>query len=114
MEWVQTEEKGTAESFEDSAALKSCLKEATLLVPPLPGIFASFSVFIVSEQNKSTRVNSVPWHVDCPFLETTSSLRKKKKKKITADDGLHGSSIWTMSVRKKRKTYVRCSFFIAQ
>lgn len=81
MEWVQTEEKGTAESFEDSAALKSCLKEATLLVPPLPGIFASFSVFIVSEQNKSTRVNSVPWHVDCPFLETTSSLRKKKKKK---------------------------------
>lgn len=39
---------------------------------------------------------------------------KEKEKKITADDGLHGSSIWTMSVRKKRKTYVRCSFFIAQ
>lgn len=105
IEWVQ-EEKGTAESFEDSAALKSCLKEATLLLPP-PEIFAVlFPRFhrIRTEQKHAGKQR----HLDCPFLETTSS--RWKRKKVTADDGLHGSSIWIMFAWKKKEKNVRCSF----
>lgn len=107
IEWVQ-EEKGTAESFEDSAALKSCLKEATLLLPP-PEIFAVLFPRIRTEQKHAGKQR----HLDCPFLETTSS--RWKRKKVTADDGLHGSSIWIMFAwKKKEKNVLALFFFIAK